>query len=58
MSDNMKEYVKMIEPKSVNIIVYPFAPVNLEELFADTSDDDLAIPTRSGNIVTDALSTN
>ena len=35
-------YLMMIEPKSVNIIVNAFAaPVNVEELFADTSDDGL-----------------
>ena len=43
----------MIEPKSVNIIVNAFAaPVNVEELFADTSDDGL---NSEANIITDAL---
>ena len=54
----MKEYSIMIEPKSlsVNIIVNPFAaPVNVQELLVDTSDDGLTAPTRGGNIVTDAL---
>ena len=56
MSHNMKEYVRMNEPGSINIMVNPFvAPVNVEELFLDTSDDGLKAPKYKGNIVTDAL---
>ena len=51
MSHNMKEYVRMVEPKNINIGANLFAsPVNVEELFADTSDDGLKAPTNGGII--------
>ena len=50
MSDNMKEYVRMIQKRSVNIIVNPFAaPVNVEEFFVDASEHGLKAPTHGGN---------
>ena len=56
MSHNMKEYVRMNEPDSVNIMVNPFvAPVNVEELFVDTSEDGLKAPMYKGNIVIGVL---
>ena len=55
MSHNMKEYVRMNERDSVNIMVNPFvAPVNVEELFVGLSDDGLKAPMYKGSIVTDA----
>ena len=45
MSDNMKEYVRMIQTRSVNTIVNPFAaPVNVEEFFVDTIEHGLKTP--------------
>ena len=52
MSDNMKEYVRMIQKRSVNIIVNPFAaPVNVEEFFVDISEHGLKVPTHGGNFL-------
>ena len=45
MNHNMKEYVRINEPNSANIMVNPFvAPVNVEELFLDVSDNGLRTP--------------
>ena len=44
---NMKEYVIIAVPKNVNMIVRLFgAPISVEELFADTSDDGSKASTR------------